>query len=117
MAASTGGSPLLVLKGYGAMGTVFSNSLVMGIQNGTATLEDNLAVSYKTQHAFTIVLCYAKLCLTLHAYGACQPPQSMGFSRQEYWSGLPVPSPVDLPDPGIKLSSHVSCIGGQVLYH
>ena len=27
---------------------------------------------------------------------------SMGFSRQEYWSGLPFPSPVDLPDPGIE---------------
>ena len=27
---------------------------------------------------------------------------SMGFSRQEYWSGLPCPSPGDLPDPGIK---------------
>ena len=26
----------------------------------------------------------------------------MGFSRQEYWSGLPFPSPGDLPDPGIK---------------
>jgi len=26
----------------------------------------------------------------------------MGFSRQEYWSGLPCPSPGDLPDPGIK---------------
>ena len=26
----------------------------------------------------------------------------MGFSRQEYWSGLPVPSPGDLPDPGIE---------------
>ena len=29
-------------------------------------------------------------------------PQSMGFSRQEYWSGLPFPSPEDLPDPGIE---------------
>ena len=29
----------------------------------------------------------------------------MGFSRQEYWSGLPFPSPGDLPDPGIKLGS------------
>ena len=28
--------------------------------------------------------------------------QSMGFSRQEYWSGLPFPSPGDLPDPGIE---------------
>ena len=27
---------------------------------------------------------------------------SMGFSRQEYWSGLPFPSPEDLPDPGIE---------------
>ena len=34
-----------------------------------------------------------------------QAPLSMGFSRQEYWSGLPFPSPVDLPDPGIEPSS------------
>ena len=33
---------------------------------------------------------------------ACQAPLSMGFSRQEYWSELPFPSPGDLPDPGIK---------------
>jgi len=30
---------------------------------------------------------------------------SMGFSKQEYWSGLPFPSPGDLPDPGIKPGS------------
>ena len=30
---------------------------------------------------------------------------SMGFSRQEYWTGLPFPSPGDLPDPGIKPKS------------
>ena len=36
---------------------------------------------------------------------AYQAPLSMGFSRQEYWSGLPFPSPEDLPDPGIKLAS------------
>ena len=33
---------------------------------------------------------------------AYQAPPSMGFSRQEYWSGLPFPSPRDLPDPGIE---------------
>ena len=33
---------------------------------------------------------------------ARQAPLSVGFSRQEYWSGLPSPSPGDLPDPGIK---------------
>ena len=31
-----------------------------------------------------------------------QAPLSVGFSRQEYWSGLPFPSPGDLPDPGIE---------------
>ena len=36
---------------------------------------------------------------------ACQPPLSMEFSRQEYWSGLPFPSPGDLPDPGIESGS------------
>ena len=33
---------------------------------------------------------------------AHQAPLSMGFSRQEYWSGLPFPSPGDLPDPGTE---------------
>ena len=33
---------------------------------------------------------------------AYQVPLSMGFSRQEYWSGLPFPSPGDLPNPGIE---------------
>ena len=36
---------------------------------------------------------------------ASQAPLSMGFSRQEHWSGLPFPSPGDLPDPGIKPES------------
>ena len=36
---------------------------------------------------------------------ALQAPQSMGFSRQEYWSGVPFPSPGDLPDPGIEAGS------------
>ena len=33
---------------------------------------------------------------------AHQAPLSMGFSREEYWSGLPFPSPGDLPNPGIE---------------
>ena len=36
---------------------------------------------------------------------ACQAPPSMGFSRQEYWRGLPFPSPGDLPNPGIEPGS------------
>ena len=37
-----------------------------------------------------------------------QAPLSLGFFRQEYWSGLPFPPPEDLPDPGIKPTSPVS---------
>ena len=51
-------------------------------------------------------------------YIARQAPLSIGFSRQEYWSGLPCPPPGDLPHPGIKpVSLYVSCIGKHVLYH
>ena len=51
----------------------------------------------------------AKSCPTLAIpwTGACQAPLSMGFSRQEYWSGLPFPSPGDLPDLEIKSGSPV----------
>ena len=48
-----------------------------------------------------------KLCLALATPWtvACQAPLSMGFPTQEYWNGLPFPSPEDLPDPGIKPAS------------
>ena len=39
---------------------------------------------------------------------ACQAPLSMGFSRQEYWSGLPCPHLGDLPDPGTELMAPAS---------
>ena len=45
---------------------------------------------------------------------ACQAPLSMRFSRQEYWSGLPCAPPEDLPDPGIKPVSYISCIAGRL---
>ena len=46
----------------------------------------------------------SQLCLTLCDPMDCtyQAPPSMGFSWQEYWSGVPFPSPGDLPDPGIE---------------
>ena len=53
------------------------------------------------------VLSHAQLFATPWT-GACQAPLSMGFPRQEYWSGLPFPPPGDLPDPGIKPVSLVS---------
>ena len=41
---------------------------------------------------------------------AYQAPLSMGFSRQEYWSGLPFPPPGDLPDPEIEPVSPIMCV-------
>ena len=45
---------------------------------------------------------------SLRPHGACQAPISLGFFRQEYWSGLPCSPPRDLPDPGIEPMSPVS---------
>ena len=45
-----------------------------------------------------------RLCASLWTV-ARQAPLSMGFSRQEYWSGLPFPSPGDRPNPGIEPTS------------
>ena len=56
----------------------------------------------------------------------CSPPSSSvhGFPRQEYWSGLPFPSPGDLPDPGIESMSFAVAGGfftaeppGKAYYH
>ena len=63
--------------------------------------------------------CYclvAKLCLTLAIPWnvACQPPLPMGFPKQDYWSGLPFPSPGDHPDPGLNL--HL-LLGRWTVYH
>ena len=51
-----------------------------------------------------VVVKVTQSCLTLATPWtvARKVPLSMGFSRQEFWSGLPFPSPGDLPDPGIK---------------
>ena len=46
-----------------------------------------------------------KLCLTLCDPVTCQAPPSMGFPRQEYWSGLPSPPPRDRPNPGTEPES------------
>ena len=49
-------------------------------------------------------------------YIACQSPLSMGFFRQEYWSGLLCPSPGDLSDPGIEPASLVSLALAEVFF-
>ena len=63
-----------------------------------------------------------RLCATLWTV-AHQPPLSMGFSRPEYWSGLPFSSPRDLPDPGVEpaspalVSSFLVVWGTMVIAH
>ena len=61
----------------------------------------------------------AQLCLFVTPRNAAhQAPLSIGFSRQEYSSGLPFPSPVDVPDPRNQiLISCISCMGRWILYY
>ena len=51
------------------------------------------------------LLTKSRLTLATPLTVTCQASLSMGFSRQEYWSGLPFPSPGDLPNPGIEAGS------------
>ena len=55
-----------------------------------------------------VCVCCRFSCVSLFATRwtvACQVPLSMGFPRQEYWSGLPCPSPRDLREPGMEPTS------------
>ena len=61
-----------------------------------------------TKHSVLNVCCLVtQPCPTLTSPWTvpCQASLSVGFPRQEYWTGLPFPSPEDLPDPGIKPTS------------
>ena len=65
----------------------------------------------------------AELCLTLVTPWtvACQSPLSVGFSRQEYWSELPFPSPVGLPNlepmsPTLAAMKNLTELSGKPLY-
>ena len=69
------------------------------------------SVSYESfilmcMHMYT----HAQSCLTLCDPMDCSPPGSSvhGISKQEYWSGLPFPTPGDLPNPGVKPTSPMS---------
>ena len=64
-----------------------------------------------------MVVIVAKACLTPVILWpvAHQAPLSIGFSRWEYWSGSPFPSPGDLPNP--RDWTCICCIGSQMLYH
>ena len=84
---------------------------------------------WKKYHTFLWVFCFlaaaaaaayrfsrVQLCATLWT-AACQVPLSLGFSRQEDWSGLPCWPPADLPDPGIKPRSSALQADSFLLSH
>ena len=66
-----------------------------------------MEMNSQSNHVVGGVALVAKLCWTLATPWtvAGQAPLSVGFSQQEYWSGLPFPPPGDLPNPGIKSGS------------
>ena len=53
-------------------------------------------------HSLVFLLCFKVKVYSDFWTVAHQAPPSMGFSRPEYWSGLPFPSPGDLPNPGVE---------------
>ena len=73
-----------------------------------------------TEIAYSHIRACSLICVRLFATlwtAAYQAPLSVGFSRQEYWSGLLLPPPGDLPHPGTEpISLYISCIGRQILY-
>ena len=64
-------------------------------------------ISLENLHPFCLTYCSSVLSDSFVTpwTAAHQAPLSMGFPRQAYWSGLPFPSPGDLPDPGIDPES------------
>ena len=67
-------------------------------------------------------ICYLEevkyVCCKLRLFSTCQAPLSLGFFRQEYWSELQIPSPGNLPNPGIEPASLASpALAGRLFTH
>ena len=79
-----------------------------------------MAYSYSLTISIIIIIifmCFSRVQLFVTPWTVVhQASLSVGFSRQEYWSGLPFPPPGYLLDPGIKPACLVSCIGGRTFY-
>ena len=92
---------------------LFSHCLILSAHARTHTHTLTLTLSHTHRSAKSLQSC-PTLCNPWTV--AHQTPLSMGFSRQEYWSGLPCPPPEDLPSPGIEPASPLlHC--RQILYH
>ena len=77
--------------------------------SGSITFTSCIYKPYMPSWHVCMLSCFSRVWLFATPWtSACQAPLSMGFPRQEYWSGLPCPPPGDLPDPGIKPESSES---------
>ena len=86
-------------------GTMYHFVLDLGVSAERAIVEDTSLSSLlgSAKHRLCVVAAHSVVSdSVILRTGARQAPLSMRFSGQEYWSGLPFPSPGDLPDPGIE---------------
>ena len=83
-------------KGYTLQYAGLENSMNCIVHGVTKSQTERLSLSFSLSR-FSCVWLFATPWTVAHRL-----PLSMGFSRQEYWSGLPCPPPGDLPNPGIK---------------
>src|SRR5574340_818584 len=70
--------------------------------------ESSLTPQFKSSNSSALSFLHSPTLTSIHDHWknhAHHAPPSMGFSRQEYWSGLPLPSPEDLPNAGIEPGS------------
>ena len=106
------GSPWLCQGTYTSLGsTSGSISLQGSSESGSNQAVTSLANHFLTRCVLNHVLHFATLWTVAH-----QAPLSMLFPMQEYWNGLPFPSPRDLSHPGIEPTSPVSpALAGRVL--
>ena len=90
----------------------WKNSLPISLNVQCELTYDLAILSFDTVFSF---FSHVRLFATLWTVTR-QAPLSMGFSRQDYWSGLPFPPSGDIPDPGIEPISYITCIGRQVFF-
>ena len=96
------------------------HTVLVGMEIGAEVMKNNMKVSQKTKNRTTMhaysVTCHVLLFVTLCTV-ACQASQSMGCSRQEYWSELSCLPPGNLPNPGIEPSSPELQVNSLLLSH
>ena len=78
---------------------------IMFYKNSILNIHENFIICLKVKSKVKVKLLSRVQLFSTPWTVAYQAPLSMGFSRQRYWSGLPFPSPGDLPNPGIEPGS------------